>query len=89
MKLWAWSTTLHQGSEGIPDKVNLLLDGEGLVEGFAASRPGAAQGARPEYESGLWCDTAIAYSAAFCTWKLFPASVGSASVLKTVRLGLN
>lgn len=27
-------------------------------------------------------------SAAFCTGKLFPASVGTASVLKTVRLGL-
>lgn len=89
MKLQTWSRTLHQGPEGIPDKVNLLLDGEGLVEGFAASSPGAAQGARPEYKSGLWCDTAIAYSAGFCIWKLFTASVGTASVLKTVRLGVN
>lgn len=78
MTLRTWSTTLHQGPEGIPDKVNLLLDGEGLLEGFAA-----------EYESGLWCDTAIAYSAAFCTRKLFLASVGTASVLKIVRLGLD
>lgn len=81
--------TLHQGPEGIPGKVNLLLDGEGLVEGFAASRPGAAQCTHPGYENGLWCDTAIAYSAAFCTWKFFPVSVGTASVLRTVRLGLN
>ena len=69
--------------------MDLLLDGEGLAEGFAASRPGAAQGARPEHESGLRCGSAIAYSAAFCTWKLFPASERTASVLKTVGLGLN
>lgn len=59
------------------------------MEDFAASRPGAAQGAHPESESGLWCNTAIACSVPFCFWKLFPASVETAFVLKTVRLGLN
>lgn len=43
----------------------------------------------PGYESGLRCDTAIAYSAAFFTWKFCLGSVGTASELKTVRLGLN
>lgn len=38
--------------------------------------------------SWIWeqWDAAIAYSAAFCTWKLFPASVGTASVLKTLEI---
>lgn len=86
---YALGPQLYQGPEGVPDKMNLLLDGGGLVDGFAISRPGAAQSAHPGYESRLWCDTAIDYSAAFCTWKFFLGSVGTASVLKPVRLGLN
>jgi len=36
MKLCSWSTAFHRGPEGVPDKVDLLLD-RGLVGGFAAS----------------------------------------------------
>lgn len=88
---WSYvlGSQLYQGPEGIPDKVNVLLDGGGLVHSFAIPRPRAAQSAYPGYESELRCDTAIACSAAFCTWKFFLGSVGTTSVLKTVRLGLN
>lgn len=59
----------------MPDEESLLLD-RSLVGGFAASE------AWSTYENRLWCGTAVASSAGFCTWELFPASLGITSVLK-------
>lgn len=75
MKLCSWSTAFHQEPEGVPDEESLLLD-RSLVGGFAASE------AWSTYENRLWCGTAVASSAGFCTWELFPASLGITSVLK-------
>jgi len=46
-------------------------------------------GAHVGYENRLWCGTAVASSAGFCTWELFPSSLGTTSVFKNKKQNNN